>query len=284
MRLCSFGEPGAERPAILLGDQLVSVAAADAQAPTSARALIASGWLPRVAAAAARCHERIPLGSVRLGPPVFDAQKIICIGLNYRDHAAEQGKEHPLEPLLFAKTPNVLAGPHDDIRHPAAEVFLDYEVELAVVIGARCRGVGRGDALAHLAGAMVANDVSARTWQRGDGQWFRGKSCDTFLPCGPALVSLDEVGDLAQLHLTTRVNGELRQGANADQLIHDVPALIAYISRDITLEPGDIICTGTPAGVGSFRKPPVALVSGDVVECAISSLGGLRNRIVRASP
>jgi 2-keto-4-pentenoate hydratase/2-oxohepta-3-ene-1,7-dioic acid hydratase in catechol pathway len=282
MRLCSFGERGGERPALLVGDRIIPIASLDAAAPASARALIAGGRLQRLAElAAAGGGVPVPLAGVRLGPPVFDAGKIICIGLNYRDHAAEQGKEHPPEPLLFAKTANTLAGPEDDIRHPAAEVFLDYEVELAVVIGARCSGVPASRALAQVAGVMVANDVSARRWQRGDGQWYRGKSCDTFLPCGPALVSLDEAGELAGLRLSTRVNGELRQDAGADQLIHDVPALIAYISRDITLEPGDIICTGTPAGVGSFRTPPVALAAGDRVECAISGLGILRNRVAR---
>lgn len=285
MRLCSFGARGEERPAILLGDQLVPVAGLDPSAPASARSLIAGGWWARLAAAAeAGRGERLALADVRLGAPVFDAAKIICIGLNYRDHAAEQGKEHPREPLLFSKTPNVLAGPADDIRHPAAEIFLDYEVELAVVVGIRCSGTSRADALARIAGVMVANDVSARKWQRGDGQWFRGKSCDTFLPCGPALVSLDEVGDLAGLRLTTRVNGELRQNAGADQLIHDVPALIEYISRDLTLEPGDIICTGTPAGVGAFRSPPQALAHGDMVTCAISGLGSLGNRVMAARP
>ena len=283
MRLCSIGARGAERPAILLDECIVPVASLDAAAPTSARALIAGGGLARLAAAAQAGHgERLPLVGLRLGAPVFDAAKIICIGLNYRDHAVEQGKEHPLEPLLFAKTPNTLAGPADDIRHPAAEVFLDYEVELAVVIGTRCSGMQRDHALAMIAGVMVANDVSARKWQRGDGQWFRGKSCDTFLPCGPSLVSLDEAGPLAALRLTTHINDELRQDAGADQLIHDVPALIEYISRDLTLEPGDIICTGTPAGVGSFRKPPVALAVGDRVACAISGLGILRNRVVAA--
>ena len=279
MRLVSFGEPGSERPGLLVDHAIVPVQALAPDAPGSARALIAAGLARLAPALAAYRGARLPADSVRLGPPVPDAGKIICIGLNYKDHAAEQDKPWPVEPLLFCKTPNTLAGPHDAIRHPAADVFLDYEVELAVVIGRRARGVAVGEALAHVAGYMVANDVSARRWQRGDGQWYRGKSCDTFFPCGPALVTPDEVPPVAQLRLTTTVDGEVLQDALAAELIHDIPALIAYISRDITLEPGDIISTGTPAGVGNFRKPPRALAVGNLVACAIDGLGALRNRV-----
>lgn len=282
MRLVSFGEPGQERPGLLVDQAIVPVAALAPQAPGSARALIAAGLAGLAGLAPALADyrgPRVPLADVRLGPPVPDAGKIVCIGLNYKDHAAEQGKPWPAEPLLFCKTANALAGPDDPIRHPAADCFLDYEVELAVVIGRRARGVAVADALAHVAGGMVANDVSARRWQRGDGQWYRGKSCDTFFPCGPALVTLDELPPLARLRLTTEVDGEVLQDASAAELIHDVPALIAWISRDITLEPGDIISTGTPAGVGSFRVPPRALAVGQLVTCAIAGIGALRNRV-----
>jgi 2,4-diketo-3-deoxy-L-fuconate hydrolase len=282
MRLVSYGDAGAERPGILVDEAIVPLDRAAPDAPASARALIAAGLGDLAPAVAAYAGPRIPLSEVRLGPPVPDAGKIICIGLNYQDHAAEQDKPWPAEPLLFSKTANALAGPRDPIRHPAGEVFLDYEVELAVVIGRRARGVAAADALAHVAGCMVGNDVSARRWQRGDGQWYRGKSCDTFYPCGPALVTLDELPPLEGLRLTTTVAAEILQDACAGLMIHGVPALIAYISRDITLEPGDIISTGTPAGVGAFRKPPRPLAVGEVVECAISGLGSLVNRVERA--
>ena len=279
MRLVSFGEPGSERPGLLVDQAIVPLHELAPDAPRSARALLAAGLATFAPALAAYRGPRLSVAGVRLGPPVPDAGKIICIGLNYKDHAREQDKPWPLEPLLFCKTPNTLAGPHDAIRHPAGDVFLDYEVELAVVIAQRARGVSAGDAPAHIAGYMVANDVSARRWQRGDGQWYRGKSCDTFLPCGPALVTPDELPPVAQLRLTTTVDGEVLQDALAAELIHDIPALIAYISRDITLEPGDIISTGTPAGVGTFRTPPRALAVGSLVVCAIDGLGELRNRV-----
>lgn len=280
MRLISFGPVGTEQPGILLADGIVPVAALGPDWPRTARGLIAGGRLHEAAARATGVATRLDPAGVRLGPPVPQAGKIICIGLNYADHAAEQGKEHPAEPLLFCKTGNTLSGCRDDIPHPQAEVFLDYEVELVVCIGTRASGVTREDAMDHVAGFMVGNDVSARRWQRGDGQWYRGKSCDGFFPCGPALVTPDEIGAIADLRLTTHVNGVLRQDATASLLIHDVAAVIAHISADITLEPGDLISTGTPCGVGAFLQPPVALAAGDEVVCAISGLGELRNRVV----
>lgn len=281
MRLISFGPVGEEQPGILLSDGIVPVTALGPDWPRTARGLIASGRMIEAAARATGVATRIDPAGVRLGPPVPQAGKIICIGLNYADHAAEQGKEHPAEPLLFCKTGNTLAGCADDIPHPKAEVFLDYEVELVVCIGTRAQSVERDEAMTHVAGFMVGNDVSARRWQRGDGQWYRGKSCDGFFPCGPALVTPDEIGAIGELRLTTHVNGAVRQDAAASLLIHDIPALIAHISADITLEPGDLISTGTPCGVGAFLQPPVALQVGDAVVCAITGLGALRNRVVK---
>ena len=280
MRIVSFGAKGEERPSILLGDGILPVEALGGDWPRTTRGLLRGGRLADLATAAATCVTRVDPATVRLGPPIPHAGKIICIGLNYADHAAEQGKEHPKEPLLFAKTANTLSGCADGIPHPKAEVFLDYEVELVVCIGRTATAVPREHALDHVAGFMVGNDVSARRWQRGDGQWYRGKSCDGFFPCGPALVTPDEVGPIRDLRLTTTVNGEIRQDATASLLIHDVAALIAHISADITLEPGDLIFTGTPCGVGCFRTPPVALRPGDEVVCAISGLGELCNRVV----
>ncbi len=292
MRLVSFGDRGYERAGVLSpdGTHIIPVALLDPALPDQVRTLIAGAHLPRLATLAGRCSERgIPLAGVRLGPPVTDPGKVVCIGLNFKGHAAEQDKPWPEQPLLFAKAPTALCGPHDDIVLPSDDCGPDYEVELVVVIGRRARRVTAVEALSYVAGYCVGNDVSARRWQKSDGQFFRAKSCDTFFPCGPALVTPDEIVDLAALRLTTRIAGpagdELLQDATAADLIHDVPALIAYISRFMTLEPGDLISTGTPAGVGCYRTPPRFLAPGDVVTCAIDGqcpLGRLVNRVVAA--
>ena len=200
-------------------------------------------------------------------------------------HVTEQNKPWPEKPLLFAKAPSALCGAEDDIVLPGEDAQVDYEVELAVVIGRRGRRIAESQAMAYVAGYLVANDVSARRWQKDDGQWFRAKSSDTFFPCGPALVTSDEVEDPGALRLTTTIAGSVLQDAPLSDLIHDIPRLLAYISRDITLEPGDIISTGTPAGVGCYRTPPRFLAAGDLVECAIAGacdLGRLRNRVIAA--
>lgn len=291
MRLVSFGQRGDERAGILVdhGQAVVPVASLDPTLPDNVRLLIAGGHLPRLAmrlsAHSAAMHSnatRLSRVGLRLGPPVVDPGKIICIGLNYRGHAAEQDKPWPAQPLLFAKARSALAGPDDDIVLPREDCGPDYEVELIAVIGRGGRCIAEARALEHVAGWMVGNDVSARTWQKADGQWFRAKSCDTFLPCGPALVTADEVVDHRALRLTTAIAGTVMQDALASDLIHGVAALIAYISRDLTLEPGDLISTGTPAGVGCYRSPPRFLAPGDLVECAIGDLGTLRNRVVAA--
>lgn len=283
MRLISHGHPGRERGGVLHGGGVVPL---DELEPgvTSIRQVLAEGRLARVRERLEAYRGRpLPMTMLRLGPPVPDARTIICIGLNYRSHALEQKKPWPKQPLLFAKGPNALAGASDDIPLPDQDPRLDYEVELAVVIGTRARAVAEEEALAHVAGYMVANDVSARRWQHEDGQWFRAKSCDGFLPCGPALVTVDDAGPVEAMRLTTHVNGELVQDAPASDLIHPVPRLIAYISRHVTLEPGDIICTGTPAGVGCWRTPPRFLAAGDVVTCAITPLGEIRNRVAASA-
>ena len=279
-----------ERAGVLSADgtRILPVAVLDTALPDQARALIAGGHLPRLAALARATKERgIPLGQVRLGPPVTDPSKVVCVGLNFKGHAAEQNKPWPEQPMLFAKAPSALCGPLDDIVLPAEDCGPDYEVELVVVIGRRARHVARTDALSLVAGYCVGNDVSGRRWQKSDGQFFRAKSCDTFFPCGPALVTPDEIADLPGLRLTTRVaNGtsdDLLQDATAADLIHDVPALISYVSRFMTLEPGDLISTGTPGGVGCYRTPPRFLAAGDTVTCAIDGptvLGRLVNRVV----
>lgn len=282
MRLVSFGERGSEVAGVLVGERVVAVAELDPAAPRSVRGILAAGLTPRLAERARDARGGVPVAQVRLGPPVTDPAKIICVGLNYRGHAEEQKKPWPKVPLLFAKTPNTLAGCADDIVLPREDCRPDYEVELAVVIGRRVRSVDAAHALDAVAGYMVANDVSARRWQQDDGQWFRAKSSDTFLPCGPALVTPDEAGPVAAMRLTTTIGGAVLQDALASDLIHPIADVIAYVSRDITLEPGDIISTGTPAGVGCWRTPPRFLAAGDLVECAIAPLGRLANRVVAA--
>jgi 2-keto-4-pentenoate hydratase/2-oxohepta-3-ene-1,7-dioic acid hydratase in catechol pathway len=184
-------------------------------------------------------------------------------------------------PLLFCKTPNALNGPHDPIVLPRTSLQVDWEVELAVIIGREGKRILRKDAFDHIAGFCVMNDVSGRDVQLSESQWFRGKSFDTFAPLGPAIVTPDEIADVHNLRLTTEVNGERMQDGNTRDLIFDVPAIIEFISQDITLVPGDVIATGTPSGVGFFRDPPIVLKEGDAVECSIENIGGIRNEVIK---
>ena len=206
-------------------------------------------------------------------------RKIVCVGLNYRDHAAEGGREAPAEPLLFAKLPTALIEPGEAIVLPPEDDHVDSEAELAVVIGRAGRRIAREAALEHVAGYTVANDVSARTLQRNDGQWLRAKSFDTFCPVLPALVGTDELRDASGLRVTQRLNGETLQDANTDDFLFDVPTLIAHASAAFTLEPGDLILTGTPSGVGVYRDPPVAMRPGDLVEIEVERIGVLANPV-----
>jgi 2-keto-4-pentenoate hydratase/2-oxohepta-3-ene-1,7-dioic acid hydratase in catechol pathway len=206
-------------------------------------------------------------------------RKIVCVGLNYRDHAAEGGREPPDEPMLFAKFANTLLDPEEPIVLPVEDTHFDSEAELAVVIGRGGRRVSRGAALEHVAGYTVANDVSARTLQRKDRQWLRAKGFDTFCPLLPVLVPVDELGDAAGLVVRQRLNGETLQDGNTADLIFDVPHLVAHASAVFTLEPGDVILTGTPAGVGVYRDPPVSMRDGDRVEIEIEQIGVLANPV-----
>jgi 2-keto-4-pentenoate hydratase/2-oxohepta-3-ene-1,7-dioic acid hydratase in catechol pathway len=207
-------------------------------------------------------------------------RKIVCVGLNYVDHASEGGREAPDAPILFAKFSTALIGPGESIVLPREETHVDSEAELAVVIGEAGRRIPVGDALAHVAGYTVANDVSARTIQRKDGQWVRAKSFDTFGPLLPEVVAVGDLGDGSGLRITQRLNGETLQDASTSDLIFDVPTLVAYASGAFTLEPGDVILTGTPSGVGIFRDPPVAMQDGDTVEIEIERIGVLANPVV----
>ncbi len=206
-------------------------------------------------------------------------RKIVCVGLNYRDHAAEGGRDAPSEPLLFAKLPTALIEPGEAIVLPPEDDHVDSEAELAVVIGRAGRRIPRAAALEHVAGYTVANDVSARTLQRKDGQWLRAKSFDTFCPVLPALVGVEELGDGSGLRVTQRLNGETLQDASTDDFLFDVPAVIAHASAAFTLEPGDLILTGTPSGVGVFRDPPIAMKPGDLVEVEVERIGVLANPV-----
>ena len=208
-------------------------------------------------------------------------QKIVCVGLNYRDHAEEQGTDLPERPLLFAKWPNTLIASGDPIRIPSISQKVDYEAELGVVIGRRASGVSAGDALAHVEGYVVANDVSGRDLQFSDGQWVRGKSLDTFLPVSD-LVPASQVADPQSLPIRAILNGTVMQDSNTSNMIFGVAEIVAFVSQAITLEPGDLIITGTPAGVGAFRDPPVWLTPGDEITIEIDGLGSITNPVVAA--
>lgn len=213
--------------------------------------------------------------------PVPDPGKIICVGLNYRAHALEQGKQPPASPMLFGKFANAVAGPYDDIAIPdGLTTKVDYEAELGVVIGRGGRRISAADAMDHVLGYVAVHDVSARDLQKSDGQWLRAKGFDGFAPMGPCLVTADEIPDPQNLRLSTRLNGRTMQDSTTADMIFTVAELIAFISQGITLAPGDIISTGTPQGVGAHRTPPVFIQPGDVVEVEVEGVGTLRNRFV----
>jgi 2-keto-4-pentenoate hydratase/2-oxohepta-3-ene-1,7-dioic acid hydratase in catechol pathway len=211
--------------------------------------------------------------------PIERPQKIVCVGLNYRDHAEEQGVDLPERPLLFAKWPNTLIGPGEPIVIPTITERVDYEAELGVVIGSRARQVAVENALEVVAGYVCANDVTARDLQFGDGQWTRGKSLDAFCPVGPALVPASEVPDPQALGIRAILNGEVMQDSTTANMVFGVAEIVAFVSQAITLEPGDLILTGTPAGVGVFRDPPVLLQPGDEITIEIDGLGALGNPV-----
>jgi 2-keto-4-pentenoate hydratase/2-oxohepta-3-ene-1,7-dioic acid hydratase in catechol pathway len=211
--------------------------------------------------------------------PIERPQKIICVGLNYRDHAEEQGVPLPEWPILFAKWPNTLIGPGEPIVMPAITDQVDYEAELGVVIGSRVKGASPDDALQAVAGYLCLNDVSARDLQFGDKQWVRGKSPDTFCPVGPALVPASDVPDPQALRIRAILNGEVLQDSNTSNMVFGVADIVGFVSQAITLEPGDLIATGTPAGVGVFRDPPIFLKPGDQITIEIEGLGELTNPV-----
>jgi 2-keto-4-pentenoate hydratase/2-oxohepta-3-ene-1,7-dioic acid hydratase in catechol pathway len=269
---------GAEMPAWLTTAWLYDVVERGAQGLEEVRMLIGEG---RRDSAAAVEGFAVPLDAVEFLPPVFPG-KILAVGRNYVDHAIEGGEAPPAAPLIFTKLTNSLNAHRQPVVLHSISSQIDYEAELAVVIGRRCRRVSEAEALSHVFGYTLINDVSARDLQFGDGQWVRGKSLDGFAPLGPFITTSDEVADVQSLHIEGRLNGEVMQSSNTSKMIFGVAYLVSYISQGITLEPGDVIATGTPEGVGVFRQPPVLLKPGDVFEVEVEGLGTLANTFVAA--
>jgi acylpyruvate hydrolase len=280
MRLLSYDDGSGPQAGVQLGEEIVPVAALHTHGG-SVRGLLHALEVDELVELGRRAHDadaRIAISAVRLLAPVPDPEKIICLGLNYRDHAAEAGQEIPAAPMWFAKFANSLIGSGEPIVLPAACAdHVDYEAELAVVIGRAAKCVTAEDALSYVAGAMPFNDVSARDLQFQNPLWMSGKAIDTFAPCGPALVTLDELGDLQSLALRTRVNGELLQEGTTAEQIFTVVEVIAWLSRTMTLLPGDIVATGTPAGVGASKGR--FLRDGDTVEVELDGLGAVINPV-----
>jgi len=227
---------------------------------------------------------RLERGAVSPLAPVQHPGKIICVGLNYLDHCREQGIDPPAYPMLFSKFANAVANPGEPVTRPRATEGLDLECELAVVIGRRAKSIGRSEALDHVFGYTILNDVTMRDLQREDKQWLRAKGSDGFAPMGPVLVTRDEVRDPQRLRIRSSVNGETWQDSTTAEMVFDVATIVSFASRTITLEPGDVIATGTPAGVGQYQDPPRYLVGGDVMRCEIEGIGVLENSVIDEAP
>jgi len=279
MKLFRFGPSGKERPGVIVGDAWLDVSAFGED---YAEEFFASDGLARLSTWLTENRDRCPTidRSARIGPPIRRPSKIVCIGRNYRAHAQETGSDVPTEPVVFLKATTAFAGPNDDVPMPRGSKKMDWEVELAVVIGKLTKYVPEERALDYVAGYALHNDYSEREYQleRG-GQWVKGKSADGFAPLGPMLVTPDEV-DFRNLDLWLKVNGEMRQSSNTSYMMFDVPTLISYVSRFMTFLPGDVLSTGTPEGVGLGHKPPIFLKPGDVVELGINGLGSAKQKIL----
>ena len=286
MKLVTFVKDGAYQPGAMVErdgrEAIVDLLAVDASLPASIRALLEAGpaALQRAAAAADTADDVLDMADVKLAAPVPNPDKILCIGLNYADHAAESGQPLPDYPIVFSKYSNTVIGSGDAVVLPKVTDQVDYEAELGFVIGKRARYVPEADALDYVAGYLNVNDVSARDYQTRTSQWTMGKSFDTFAPMGPALVTADEVPDPHDLAIRLWIGDETLQESNTQQLIFDVPRLIADLSEVMTLEPGDIVSTGTPPGVGAARTPQRFLRAGDTVNIEIEKLGVLSNPVV----
>lgn len=275
MKLLRFGEPGTEKPGVLINNEIVDVSAfgedfGEKFFETGGVARLQE-WLKK--------NTSLPKVSkdVRIGAPFTRPSKIICVGLNYTKHALESKMDIPKEPIIFFKSTTALVGPTDDLIIPRNSTKTDWEVELAVVIGKKASYVEEKNALDYVAGFCLHNDYSEREYQlERNGQWVKGKSCDTFAPMGPYIATTDELPNYNKLHMWLKVNGQMMQDNNTDDMIFEVPFLVSYISQFMTLLPGDVISTGTPAGVGLGFKPPIYLKKGDVIELGIEGLGEQR--------
>ena len=278
MKLVRFGPVGHEKPGLVDGEGTIRDLSAHIHDIDGAA--LAPASLAKLAALDPKSLPAAPKGT-RLGAPVSRVWNFIAIGLNFTDHAAETGATMPTEPIIFNKAGNCIVGPHDNVMVPKDSQKLDYEVEIAFVIGSRARYVPEADAHKFIAGYTICNDVSERHWQKDrKGQWVKGKSFETSGPVGPWLVTPDEIPNVDGLAMTTDINGVRRQNGNTANMIFKIPFLLAYITQFMVLEPGDIVTTGTPAGVALGMKPPVWLKPGDTIEMSIASLGTMRQHVV----
>lgn len=278
MKLIRFGKSGEEKPGVQLEDgKRIDVSAFGTDFTED---FLAGNGIQKLADWLRQNESKCPVvtADTRLGPPVHRPSKIICIGLNYSDHATESNMQLPAEPVVFFKSTTALCGPNDDLIIPKNSTKTDWEVELALVIGKKATYVDEKDALDHVAGYVLHNDYSERAFQlERSGQWVKGKSCDSFAPIGPFLATQDEIPDVNNLRLWLTVNGKTMQNGNTKTLVFKVPFLVSYVSQFMTLLPGDIISTGTPAGVGLGQKPePIYIKPGDVIELGIDGLGSSR--------
>ena len=292
MKLVSYGEKRRERAGLVYGDKILDLsrsweAVEKGQMPSSMVEVLHGPWREQLEIISENAEELLrkddvafSISQVRLGAPVLMPSKVVCLGLNYRDHADESGQPYPELPILFSKASSAIIGPRDQVVIPRESSQIDWEVELAVVVGKEGRRIPESEAFEHLAGYTVFNDVSARDIQMSGKQWHRGKSFDTFGPTGPWIVSLDEIDDPLSLDVRCLINGVERQHSNTSYHVFNVPRIVAFISAGMTLFPGDVIATGTPGGVGFAMKPPMFLRPGDEMVTEIEAVGQLRNKIV----
>jgi 2-keto-4-pentenoate hydratase/2-oxohepta-3-ene-1,7-dioic acid hydratase in catechol pathway len=286
MKLVSFGKKGKERAGVIYKDKIIDINKAAPDIPQTVIEILQGKYLEKIKSLlknndrfSDNCYTD---SSVRLGPPITSPGQIICLGSNYTGHIKEGKGNMPSSPLLFAKAVSSINGPYDDIVHPGLDKTqkLDYEVELAIVIARIAKKIKKDKAFDYIAGYTILNDISARDIQFNEKQWFRGKSLDTFAPLGPYLVTSDEITHPDNLKLESYVNSEIRQKSSTEEMIFTIAQIIEFITSSITLNPGDVIATGTPAGVGVFMDPPRFLKPGDTVEIKIEGLGGQKNKIV----
>lgn len=278
MKLVRYGRPGREKPGII--DQNGRVRDLSAYVEDFYHDALSPKWLRKISKLKL---EKLPLvrGQPRFGSCVPQPGNFIAVGLNYHDHARETGMTPPPEPILFNKAPNSISGPNDDIMLPTGSTKTDWEIEIAIVIGTRASYVSEREAVDHIAGFCICNDISEREYQiERAGQWMKGKGCPTFGPLGPWLVTCDEIADVQKLELWLDVNGARQQSGSTADMIFNIPKIVSYASHFMTLDPGDVITTGTPAGVALGRKPPNFLQAGDTVACGITGLGRQANRVI----